>query len=152
MIRLHSLGNTHRPKKKIQRVGRGVGSGRGKTSGRGHKGDGSRSGYLRRHTYEGGRMRLFMRLPIRGFTRGRFFEEDLVLSLASLDKIYEEGEVANLQTLREKGILSKQAKGTLRILSSGELTKKISIEAHHFTEKAKEKLEAANISYKLLSV
>ncbi len=150
MIRLNSLANTHRPFKKVQRVGRGPGSKRGKTCGRGHKGDGSRSGYSRRYTYEGGRMRLFMKLPVRGFTRGRFFIEDVVLNLSFLDNFYEEGEVVNLETLRSKGLVKKDMKGTLRILSEGDLSKNLSIEAHHFSGKAKEKLDAKKISYKIL--
>ncbi len=151
MTQLDQLTNTTRPKKKIQRVGRGPGSGRGKTSCRGHKGDGSRSGYRRRFGYEGGQVPLYKKLPCRGFTRGRFTPTiALSINLEQLDKIYENGEVVNLSSLREKGILSKSKRGGLKILSRGELSKKVTIEAHSFSKEAARKLEQGSISFKVL--
>ncbi len=102
MIELHNLQNTSRKKDKIQRVGRGPGSGRGKTSCRGQKGAGSRSGYKRRYGYEGGQMRLFCKLPTRGFTRGGFFKLHVILNLKDIEMFFNEGDIFNLATLYER--------------------------------------------------
>ncbi len=152
MIRLDQLQNTDRPKKKVQRIGRGPGSGRGKTSGRGHKGDCSRSGYRTRLHYEGGQVPLYKKLPCRGFTRGRFVKSIyLSINLEEIDELYANGEVVNAATLREKGLFPKSRYGGIKILSRGELTKNVTIEANSFSSEAKKKLEQRSISYKLLS-
>lgn len=150
MMHMHSLKNSSRPRKKVQRVGRGPGSGRGKTSSRGHKGDGSRSGYKRRYGYEGGGVPLFQRLPTRGFTRGRFFREEVAINLDQLDEMYQDGEVVSIETLSVKGRAPKKRTVTLRILGQGELKKKVSIEAHYFSKSAIEKLKKQSISHKVL--
>lgn len=152
MIQLHQLENTSRPKKKVQRIGRGVGSGRGKTACRGHKGDGSRSGYRRRFHYEGGQIALYKKLPARGFTRGRYYQSIIAsINLGDIDKLYDNGEVVNFSTLLEKGYVTKSKFGGIKILSGGELSKKVTIEAHSFSKEAKRKLDERSISHKVVS-
>ncbi len=144
---LHKLKNTTRPTKKVQRVGRGPGSKRGKTSCRGQKGDGSRSGYKRRYGYEGGGVPLHRRLPIRGFTRGRFFKPRLSINLDFIEKFYDDGETVSIDTLYQKGLAPRNLSGGLKILSRGELTRKVRIEANRFSENAVKKLEEKKIAY-----
>ncbi len=147
MLNLAELQNTSRPKKKIQRVGRGVGSGRGKTSCRGSKGDGSRSGYKRRYGYEGGQVPLYRKLPIRGFTRGRFIKASYAVTFSLIEHNYEDGEVVNMATLREKGLIPRRLPGGIKVLFTGDLTKKVTIEANGFSEAAIRNLEEKKISY-----
>src|SRR3989338_2798940 len=106
MLNLSNLRNTSRPKKKIQRVGRGIGSKRGKTSGRGGKGDSARQGYCKRHGYEGGQVPLYRKLPIRGFSRGTFEKASASISLTTLERNFQDGETVNLVTLREKKLIA----------------------------------------------
>lgn len=146
MITLSNLTNTTRPKKKVQRIGRGQGSGRGKTSGRGEKGDKSRSGYKRRYGKEGGQLPLFRKLPCRGFSNVQFANEIYTINLGMIDQIYSDNEVVSLETLREKGYLNKNKVVALKILSDGEITKKVTIEAQALSKTAKTKLEDAGIS------
>jgi len=152
MTVLHGLKNTSRPTKKVQRIGRGPGSRRGKTACRGSKGDGSRSGYRRRFGYEGGQVPLYRKLPVRGFTRGRFPKAILAaINLAMIDKLFSDGEVVNYATLREKGLLPKGKFGGFKILSYGEIKKKkITIEANSYSEEAIQKLKKSSISYKIV--
>jgi large subunit ribosomal protein L15 len=141
-MNLHSLA----PKRdNVKRLGRGPGS-KGKTSGRGQKGAGARSGAKRRLTYEGGQFRLFQKLPTRGFTRGRFQKKLDVINLYQIDQIFEDGEVVNVDTLKEHGFLSNGSHG-LKVLGEGELTKKVSIEAKLYSKSAQEKLEKAQITF-----
>lgn len=151
MISLSNLANTHRPKKKVQRVGRGVGSRRGKTCCRGSKGDGSRRGYKRRFGYEGGQLPLYRKLPIRGFPNGRFTSDVYAINLSLIEQLYQDGDVVNLVTLREKGYAPRDPSGGLKILSGGEITKKVTIEAHAFSKEAESKLEKAKVSYKKIA-
>jgi large subunit ribosomal protein L15 len=150
MVKLSELKNTSRPKKKIQRVGRGIGSGRGKTSGRGEKGDGSRSGYKRRYGYEGGQVPLYRKLPIRGFTRGRFVKPSQAINLSDIEDYFNDGDVVNMATLREKGLIHRRLPSGIKILSNGELTKKVTIEANAFSKAAAEKLESLKISFTIV--
>lgn len=137
-------------KRKRNRVGRGPGSGLGKTCGRGEKGAGSRSGYKRRHTYEGGAMRIFMKLPTRGFTNARFKQRLDSINLGQIDAVYEDGEVVNIETLKLRGFISGPTYG-VKLLGDGELTKKVTIELQAYSETAVEKLEAAKITYKAVT-
>lgn len=148
MINLANLINTHRPKRKVQRIGRGPGSHRGKTCGRGAKGDKSRSGYKRRRPQEGGQLPLFRKLPTRGFTNSRFQREVLSINLGLIDILYKDGETVNFESLRKKGLAPRLVPGGIKILGEGELKKKVSIEAHRYSSSAKEKLEKNGISYK----
>ncbi len=134
-------------KNKRNRLGRGPGSGLGKTSGRGEKGAGSRSGYKRRHTYEGGGVRLFQKLPTRGFSNARFRRPVDTVNLEQLEDIYQDGDVVNIDTLRQRGFVSGPSYG-VKLLAQGELTKKVTIELNAFSKTAIEKLEAAKIKYK----
>lgn len=146
MFTLSSLKNCCRPKKAPKRVGRGLGSGLGKTCGRGEKGAGSRSGYKRRWGYEGGQFRLFMKLPIRGFSNARFRVSYESVNLGEIQKMYEDGEVVNKQTLVEKGFIKGKNK-RVKLLGNGELTKKVKIEIEKMSESARQKLENGKIEF-----
>lgn len=130
-------GSTHKKKRR----GRGPGSGLGKTAGRGHKGQKSRSGYSRRAGFEGGQMPLQRRLPKRGFTN-IFKKEWIEVRLSTLEANFNEGDEINPDILRERGLI-KKAKRDLVILGNGEVGKKLSVNAHRFTKSAKEKIEKA---------
>lgn len=130
-------GSTHKKK----RVGRGPGSGLGKTAGRGHKGQKSRSGYSRKIGFEGGQMPLQRRLPKRGFTN-IFKKKWLEVTLAKIEENFNAGEEVTPEVLHERGLI-KKAKHDLVILGNGELTKVLKVSAHRFTKSAKEKIENA---------
>ena len=130
-------GSTHKKK----RVGRGPGSGLGKTAGRGHKGQKSRSGYSRKIGFEGGQMPLQRRLPKRGFTN-IFKKKWLEVTLAKIEENFNAGEEITPEVLHERGLI-KKAKHDLVILGNGELTKDLKVSAHRFTKSAKEKIEKA---------
>jgi large subunit ribosomal protein L15 len=144
---LNNLKNEFRYRKARKRVGRGIGSGLGKTCGRGEKGAGSRSGYKRRWGYEGGQMRLFMKLPERGFSNARFRRAYDTVNLKDIEIAFEDGEIVNLETLTFKGLLTGPTYG-VKLLAKGELTKKVSIELDDASESAVNKLDALKISYK----
>lgn len=151
MLDLSNIKNTSRPKKKVQRVGRGIGSNRGETCGRGGKGDSARAGYRKRYGYEGGQVPLYRKLPIRGFTRGLFVKESIAISLTAIDKAYNDGEVVNLQTLREKGLIPRRLPKGFKVLANGDITKKVKIEAQAFSEAAIAKLEEKKIPHTVIS-
>jgi large subunit ribosomal protein L15 len=130
-------GSTHKKK----RVGRGPGSGMGKTSARGEKGQKSRSGYSQKIGFEGGQMPLHRRLPKRGFTN-IFKKRWLEVSLAALDKAFENNDEVSPEVLHDRGII-KKAKHDVVVLGNGELSKALRISAHRFTKSAKEKIEKA---------
>lgn len=130
-------GSTHKKK----RVGRGPGSGLGKTAGRGHKGQKSRSGYSSRPGFEGGQMPLQRRLPKRGFTN-IFKKEWIEISLAKIEENFSAGDSVTPEILHERGLI-KKAKHDLVILGNGEITKTLNISAHRFTKTAKDKIEKA---------
>lgn len=150
MVSLDTIRDVSRNRKNRKRLGRGIGSKQGKTCGRGHKGAGSRSGYKRRQGYEGGQFRLYMKLPIRGFSNARFRHDLDSVNLNQIEKLYEDGETVNEQTLREKGYLSGPSNG-VKILGNGELTKKVTIEASAISQGARDKLQKAKIAYKLIN-
>lgn len=150
MIDLGKLKDTHRERKACKRVGRGPGSGLGKTCGRGEKGAGSRSGYTRRFGYEGGQFPLYRKLPCRGFNNTRFRKALDVVNLGQIDAMYEDGEVVNVQTLKDRGFISGPTYG-IKVLGEGQLTKKVTIEVDAVSEAAKEKLQQAKIKYTVKS-
>lgn len=123
-----------------KRLGRGVGSGLGKTSGKGHKGAKARSGGGKRPGFEGGQMPLTMRLPKRGFTN-KWRVEYATVNVDRLN-IFEDGAVVTPVELVESGILKNVMDG-VKILGNGEITKKLTVKATKFSESAKEKIEAA---------
>ena len=124
-----------------KRVGRGIGSGMGKTSTRGHKGQNARSGGGVRPGYEGGQTQLFKRLPKRGFTNVNRKEYALV-KLGDLNDKFEAGAVVDLASLKEAGLVKKEYEG-VKILSNGELSKALTIKATKFSKAAEEKVKAA---------
>ena len=144
---LSKLKNTHRPKQRRKVVGRGVGSGHGKTSCRGHKGDKSRSGYKRRAGNEGGQGPLYQKKPTRGFNQERFRKEVYSLNLDRIETHFEEGDIVSVQTLKDKGFISKESRATLKILSNGELKTKVVIHASAFSKQAVVKLEKEAIEF-----
>lgn len=147
MITLGSLKDVTRPRKERIRVGRGPGSGKGKTCGRGEKGAGSRAGYKRRWGYEGGQFRMFMKLPIRGFSNVRFAKNELdTINLGQIERMFEEGEVVNVESLTKRGFLRGKVHG-IKILGKGELKKKVTIEADAISDGAREKLQSAKINF-----
>ena len=123
-----------------KRVGRGVSSGHGKTSGKGHKGQNARSGGGVRPGFEGGQLPLFRRLPKRGFSNAMFKVEYATINVSDLEK-FENGAVVTPELLKEMGILKKQLAG-VKVLGNGELTKKLTVKANKFSAQAKEKIEA----------
>ena len=130
-------GSTHKKK----RVGRGPGSGLGKTSSRGEKGQKSRSGYSQKIGFEGGQMPLHRRLPKRGFTN-IFKKRWLEVNLAALDKAFGPNEEVSPEVLHDRGII-KKAKHDVVVLGNGELSKALRVSAHRFTKSAREKIEKA---------
>ena len=139
------LDDVHRgiqKRKKRKRIGRGPGSGHGKTSGRGHKGYYSRSGSSRRMGYEGGQMPLARRIAKRGFNNKAFAVKVTILNLSTLESAFENGDEVSPATLLEKG-LAKGRWDELKILANGELTKKLTVKAHRFSAAAEEQIKAA---------
>ena len=124
-----------------KRVGRGPGSGNGKTAGRGHKGAQSRSGYSYKRGFEGGQMPLHRRVPKRGFNNV-FRIEYAVVNLDQLDAQFEKGATVSPETLRETGLI-RGKRLPIKVLGRGEVTKALTVQAHKFSGKAAEKLAAA---------
>jgi large subunit ribosomal protein L15 len=129
--------------RKASRVGRGHGSGSGKTSGRGHKGQKARSGGGVRPQFEGGQMPLYRRLPKRGFNNKRFAKHYITVNVGDLMRM-DEGDAVTAETLAARGVISlPKVNDGLKILGDGQLTKKLDVKASAFTATAKEKIEAA---------
>ncbi len=137
-MELHSLTGA---RKKRKRVGRGHGSGHGKTAGRGHKGAKARSGYSQRYGFEGGQMPLNRRLPKRGFNHPTRFPQAIV-NLDTLERLFEAGATVNAQVLVERGIVRAE-KGGVKILGRGELGKSLTVAVQAISEAARKKIEAA---------
>jgi large subunit ribosomal protein L15 len=138
------LNNLHKPEgstHKKKRVGRGPGSGLGKTAGRGNKGQKSRSGYSSKIGFEGGQMPLQRRLPKRGFTN-IFKKQWTEITLTALENGFEANESATPEVMHERGVIAK-GKRDVVVLGTGEITKAITVSAHRFTKSAREKIEAA---------
>ena len=138
---LHNLKPAEGATRKRKRVGRGPGSGNGKTAGRGHKGQKSRSGYSRRYGFEGGQMPLVRRIPKRGFTN-IFRVGYQVVNLRDLDWMFSDGDTVSPELLAEKGLI-RGGKKPLKVLASGELGKKLTVQAHAFSKNAQAAIEAA---------
>lgn len=150
MTSLSELKNTSRPQKTKKRLGRGIGSGKGKTCGKGNKGAKSRSGYKRRLGNEGGQRPVFRKIPIRGFSRGMFKEDTFSINLALLEKYFNEGDVINLISLREKNLISNKKSPSIKILGQGELTKSLTFEVQGLSKAAEEKIKLAKGIVKLI--
>lgn len=140
-MKLHELKPNEGSVKTRKRVGRGPGSGLGKTSGKGHKGQNARSGGGVRPGFEGGQLPLFRRLPKRGFNNYEFRTEYAVVNVGDLND-FKDGSVIELKNLKESGLVKKEKDG-IKILGNGELTKKLTVKANKFSSTAKEKIENA---------
>ena len=132
--------------KQRKRVGRGMGSGHGKTSSRGHKGQGQGTGFSQKRGFEGGQMPLHRRLPKRGFTN-IFKKQFAIVNLGRLEKL--DGDTFNLETLMAMNVIKKAGDG-LKVLGTGQLTRKITVEAHQFSKSALEKIQQAGGSAKVI--
>ncbi|MBN1908541.1 MAG: 50S ribosomal protein L15 [Pirellulales bacterium] len=139
-----NLNDVHRgitKNKKRKRIGRGPGSGHGKTCGRGHKGQGARAGYSVHPTFEGGQMPLVRRVPKRGFNN-RWALTVATVNVGDLENLFEDGAEVTPETLKVKN-LAKHRYDVLKVLGDGQLTKKLKISAHRFSKSALEKIQQA---------
>ncbi len=147
-MKLHELekniGATHRAKRK----GLGRGSGNGKTSGRGQKGQNSRSGGGVRANFEGGQIPLYRRLPKRGFTNAKFKTTYAIINVSDLN-VFEDGTVVTPALLKETGLLKKQLDG-VKVLGNGNLERKLTVQANKFSKEAIEKINAAGSKFEVI--
>ena len=139
-MKLNNITPTEGAFKERKRVGRGTGSGLGKTSGKGHKGQNARSGGGVRVGFEGGQLPLFRRLPKRGFSNAKFKIRYAVINLSDLDK-FAEGTKVTPELLKEMGVIKNSLDG-INVLGNGKLTKKLTVKANKFSETAKKEIEA----------
>jgi large subunit ribosomal protein L15 len=140
LVRLHELRPPEGARKAAKRKGRGIASGLGKTSGRGQKGQGSRSGSKTRRGFEGGQMPLFQRLPKRGFTN-IFKQKWSIVNLEALDR-FTDDTVVTPELLHEEGVI-KSLKDPLKVLGEGEINCRLVVRANRFSKQAQAKIEAA---------
>ena len=138
-MKLHEL-NSMPEKKKRKIVGRGPGSGMGKTSTRGENGQKSRSGASIKPWFQGGQSPIYRRIPKRGFNNAEFTTRYAIVNLSDLNR-FNDGDVVTLELLKELGIIKKELSG-LKVLGNGELEKKLTIKANRFSSKAVSKIEA----------
>jgi len=127
--------------KKRRRIGRGPGSGHGKTSARGHKGAKSRAGYSRKPVFQGGAMPMIRRVPKRGFNN-KWALTVAIVNVSDLERMFEAGDEVNAETLKERSIV-KSRYDVLKVLGDGEITKSLKVTANRFSASAKEKIEKA---------
>ncbi len=139
---IHEITKKAGKHKSRKRIGRGPGSGTGKTAGRGHKGAGSRAGHSSKMGFEGGQMPLFRRVPKRGFSNVRFRKEYEVVNIKALDARFDDGAEVNPEMLVKVGLIPDTAK-PVKILAFGETSKKLVVSATAFSEAAKEKITRA---------
>jgi large subunit ribosomal protein L15 len=140
-MKLHELSPAEGSKKAVKRIGRGAGSGQGKTAGKGHKGQKARAGRGMRAGFEGGQMPLQRRLPKRGFNN-IFAKEIAIVNVAALDKAFEDGATVDVAALKAKGLIKKELDG-VKVLGNGEITKKLTVQVNAYSDSAKAKIEAA---------
>ena len=138
-MKLHELERNREAKHERRRVGRGMGSGLGKTSGRGEKGQKARSGVSIPATFEGGQLPLYRRLPKRGFSNSDFKIRYATINVSDLNK-FNDGTEVTPELLKDTGLLKNQLDG-VKVLGNGEITKKLTVKAHKFSKSAVEKLE-----------
>ena len=141
-MNLHNLKPNRGAKHRVKRLGCGESSGLGKTSGRGHKGQKSRSGGGVRPGFEGGQMPLHRRLPKRGFNNTRFQDKIAVVNVASLNERFEDGDTVNMGTLKAARLVKGTYDG-VKVLGNGDLAKKLTVEGCKVSASAKEKIEKA---------
>ena len=138
-MKLHTMYPNEGATKTRKRVGRGVGSGLGKTSGKGEKGQNARSGGGVRPGFEGGQLPLFRRLPKRGFSNAKFKTTYAVINLSDLNK-FDNDAIVTPELLKEMGLVKNQLDG-IKVLGNGTLEKKLTVKAHSFSEKAYKEIE-----------
>ena len=138
---IHEVNEGVQTFKKRKRLGRGTGSGLGKTSGRGHKGQRSRAGHSQHPTFQGGAMPMIRRIAKRGFNN-KFALSVGQLNVCQLDANFSDGDEVNSETLRAKG-LANYRYDVLKVLGKGEISKKLTVSAHRFSKSAREKIEKA---------
>jgi len=141
-MKLHELSPAKGSNKEAKRVGRGHGSGHGKTAGKGHKGQWARSGGGVKPGFEGGQMKIAMRIPKRGFNNKVFATEYALVNVRDLEKRFEAGAVIDREAIMACGLIKKPLDG-IKILGTGELTKAFTVKAEKFSETAKSKIESA---------
>ena len=139
-MKLHELSPNEGAVKSKKRVGRGIGSGLGKTSGKGHKGQNARSGGGVRPGFEGGQLPLFRRLSKRGFNNYNFRTVYAVVNVGDLER-FEDGTTVTIEMLKESGLVNKELDG-IKILGNGKLTKKLTVKENKLSNTAKEKIES----------
>jgi large subunit ribosomal protein L15 len=142
-MQLHDVHQGIHKYKKRKRIGRGVGSGHGKTAGKGHKGHSSRQGYKHHALSEGGQMPLARRVPKRGFFNSAFKKHFAIVNLSALDACYEAGAVIDEEVLRDRGLVKGRHDDGVKILGDGEVTKAFTVHAAKFSESAVSKIAAA---------
>ena len=140
-MKLHELSPAPGSTKDVKRIGRGPGSGQGKTAGKGHKGQKARAGRGPRPGFAGGQMPLQRRVPKRGFNN-IFATEFAVVNLADLERAFSDGQVVDVDALKAAGLIKKPLDG-VKVLGNGELTKKLTVKVNAYSETAKSKIEAA---------
>ena len=140
-MKLHELSPAAGSKKEVKRIGRGAGSGQGKTAGKGHKGQKARAGRGMRPGFEGGQMPLQRRVPKRGFVN-IFGKELSIVNVSALDQAFEDGAVVDIDALIAKGLVKKVLDG-VKILGNGEISKKLTVQVNAYSQAAKQKIEAA---------
>lgn len=139
-MKLHELTPAYGSTKEAKRIGRGHGSGNGKTAGKGHKGQKARAGHGMRPGFEGGQMPLQRRIPKRGFNN-IFAKEIVAVNVAALN-VFEDGAVVDATALQAKGII-KKADTALKVIGNGNITKKLTVKANAFSKSAEEKITNA---------
>ena len=142
-MQLHDVHEGIHKYKKRKRIGRGVGSGHGKTSGKGHKGHSSRQGFKISPIFEGGQMPLARRVPKRGFVNGAFKKSYVVVNLAALEERYDAGSVVDEKALRALGLVKGQEHDGIKILGTGAITKPLEVHATKFSASAAAKIASA---------
>ncbi len=147
-MKLHELMQNKGAKQERRRVGRGMGSGLGKTSGRGEKGQKARSGVSIKATFEGGQLPLYRRLPKRGFSNAPFKIKYAVINVSDLNR-FEDGTVVTKELLKESGLVKNQLDG-VKVLGNGTLEKKLTIKADKFSREAIEKIEKSGSKYEVM--
>ena len=148
-MKMHELRPAEGAMTSAKRLGRGIGSGLGKTSGKGHKGQNARSGGGVRPGFEGGQMPLVRRIPKRGFNN-RFRKVYSIVNISALEAKFENGAVVDAEALIVSGILSKIEDAGVKVLGGGELTKALTVKADKFSASAKEAIEKAGGSVEVL--
>ncbi len=140
-MKLHELAPAEGSKKSVKRIGRGAGSGQGKTAGKGHKGQLARAGRGMRPGFEGGQMPLQRRIPKRGFNN-IFAKEIATVNVSALEKAFDDGSTVDIEALINKGLIKKALDG-VKVLGNGEISKKLTVQVNAYSDSAKQKIEAA---------